>query len=52
MARRRLQAAQKALTLGQYEVVETVAGWDATAGNSRKLEMLRAALDELYRLWL
>jgi hypothetical protein len=51
MARRRLQAAQKALTLSQYEVVETVAGWNATAGNSRKLDQLRAGLDELYRLW-
>jgi hypothetical protein len=51
MARRRIKAAQAALTAEQYAVVETVAGWDALAGNSRRLAKLRDGLDELYRLW-
>lgn len=51
MARRRLRAAQAALSFEQYAVIETVAGWDALAGNSRRLEKLRCGLDELFRLW-
>jgi hypothetical protein len=39
------------LTAEQYAVVETVAGWDALAGNSRRLSNLRQGLDELFRLW-
>ena len=51
VARKRLQAAREALTAEQYAVVETVAGWDALAGNSRRLTKLHDGLDELYRLW-
>ena len=41
MARRRIQAASAALTAEQYAVVETVAGWDALAGGTRRLVNLR-----------
>jgi hypothetical protein len=51
VARIRLKAAQGALTAEQYAVIETVAGWDALAGNSRRLTNLRQGLDELFRLW-
>jgi hypothetical protein len=51
MARRRLKAALGVHTVEQYAVVEAVAGWDALAGNSRRLTKLRDGLDELYRLW-
>ena len=51
IARIRLKKAQEALTVEQYAVVEDVAGWDATAGNSRRLTKLRQGLDELFRLW-
>jgi hypothetical protein len=51
VARRRLRAASEALTSEQYAVIEAVAGWDSTAGNSRRLETLRAGLNELFRLW-
>ena len=51
VARIRLKAAQDALTAEQYAVIETVAGWDALAGNSRRLTNLRQGLDELFRLW-
>ena len=51
IARRRMQAARAALTAEQWVVVETVAGWDALAGGTRRLNNLRAALDELFRLW-
>jgi hypothetical protein len=51
VARIRLKKAQEALTAEQYAVVENVAGWDDTAGNSRKLTHLRQGLDELFRLW-
>jgi hypothetical protein len=51
LARRRLQAARDTLTGEQYAVIETVAGWDALAGNSRRLTNLRQGLDELFRLW-
>jgi hypothetical protein len=49
--RKTIRQAQETLTLGQYEVVENVAGWDGLAGNTRKLDVLRAGLDELYRVW-
>lgn len=51
LARRRMQAARGALTIEQFAVVETVAGWDSLAGNSRRLTSLRHGLDELFRLW-
>jgi hypothetical protein len=49
--RKTLKEAQEAMSIEQYAVVETVAGWDALAGNSRRLTMLRYGLDELYRMW-
>lgn len=51
MARKRLKAAQDALTVEQYAAVETVAGWDALAENSVRLTNLRQGLDEFLRLW-
>lgn len=51
VARIRLKAAHGALTEEEYSVVEAVAGWDCTAGNSRRLTKLRNGLDELFRLW-
>jgi hypothetical protein len=50
VARVRLEAAQEAQAAEQYAVIETVAGWDALAGNSRRLERLRDGLEELYRM--
>jgi hypothetical protein len=50
-ARMRLKEADDVLTFQQYSVVEAVAGWDTLAGNSRRLDNLRAGLDELYRMW-
>lgn len=51
-ARERIKAAQNVLALEQYAMIETVAGWNCTAGNIRKLMLLRAGLDELFRTGL
>ena len=50
--RSQIKQAHDALSMEQYVVLESVAGWDCLAGGTRRLNNLRVALDVLYDMWL